>query len=295
MSKTQLTKDIEKALLTYRPSKLGSLILNYMRNQYMEFEVPVTHGTTTDGLIDCVWVAEGFINKRELRHCRYPAHLTHGYATGFDRMCEIDFTGMSKDRYIPCEETTCYYNSPLISQDAVTPIICFEIKVTKSDFHSQHGHNFVGNLNYYVMPLDLYKEVKDEIPEHIGVVTYNNGSLRHKKECMYVIDVDESLYPRVLHTVLNKKDKYIDKLKRKYLKACEDQYNDGALVVRELLQTIQLMLPVPSCYNKLINSCRDCKSDNDKCHSCYYGYIMQSKYLEKFNHRQSLYNDILDC
>lgn len=49
-------------------------------------------------------------------------------------------------------------------------IKCYEIKVTKSDFHSTHGHNFVGNYNYYVMPKALYAEVKDEIPEEIGVM-----------------------------------------------------------------------------------------------------------------------------
>ena len=50
-------------------------------------------------------------------------------------------------------------------------IRCYEIKVTKSDFHSKHGHNFVGNYNYYVMPKSLYEQVKDEIPDDIGVYT----------------------------------------------------------------------------------------------------------------------------
>lgn len=49
-------------------------------------------------------------------------------------------------------------------------IWCYEIKVTKSDFHSKHGHNFYGNFNYYVMPESLYEEVKDEIPPDIGVL-----------------------------------------------------------------------------------------------------------------------------
>lgn len=50
-------------------------------------------------------------------------------------------------------------------------IWCYEIKITKSDFHSKHGHNFEGHYNYYVMPEELYKEVKDEIPDGIGVLT----------------------------------------------------------------------------------------------------------------------------
>lgn len=55
---------------------------------------------------------------------------------------------------------------------------CFEIKISKSDFRSNHGHNFVGNFNYYVMPKELYYEVEKEIPKHIGVYTWNGRNLR---------------------------------------------------------------------------------------------------------------------
>jgi hypothetical protein len=46
---------------------------------------------------------------------------------------------------------------------------CYEVKITKSDFHSKANNTFIGNFNYYVMPIDLYEEVKGEIPKHIGV------------------------------------------------------------------------------------------------------------------------------
>lgn len=49
-------------------------------------------------------------------------------------------------------------------------IWCYEIKVTESDFHSPHGHNFQGHYNYYVMTPELYKQVKDEIPDGVGVL-----------------------------------------------------------------------------------------------------------------------------
>lgn len=49
-------------------------------------------------------------------------------------------------------------------------IRCYEIKVTKSDFYSKHGHNFAGHYNYYVFPKGLYEQVKDDIPAHVGVL-----------------------------------------------------------------------------------------------------------------------------
>ena len=49
-------------------------------------------------------------------------------------------------------------------------IWCYEIKVSVSDFHSKHGHNFMGHYNYYVMTPELYEEVKDEIPDGVGVL-----------------------------------------------------------------------------------------------------------------------------
>lgn len=49
-------------------------------------------------------------------------------------------------------------------------IWCYEIKVSKADFHSKHGHNFEGHYNYYVMTPELYREVKNEIPDDIGVL-----------------------------------------------------------------------------------------------------------------------------
>lgn len=49
---------------------------------------------------------------------------------------------------------------------------CFELKVTKSDFHSSAKLSFVGDYNYFVLPLSLYRQVAAEIPAGIGVMTY---------------------------------------------------------------------------------------------------------------------------
>lgn len=45
---------------------------------------------------------------------------------------------------------------------------CFEIKTSVADFHSKAKKTFVGNRNYYAMPIDVYEKVKNEIPKDIG-------------------------------------------------------------------------------------------------------------------------------
>ena len=47
--------------------------------------------------------------------------------------------------------------------------LCYEVKSSVEDFHSKNGHNFLGDYNYYVMPKEVYKAVKQEIPYDIGV------------------------------------------------------------------------------------------------------------------------------
>lgn len=60
---------------------------------------------------------------------------------------------------------------------------CYEVKVTKSDFHSPCAKSFLGHFNYYVMPEDLYEDVKGEIPDWVGVyVTQGNTWLRNIKK-----------------------------------------------------------------------------------------------------------------
>lgn len=49
---------------------------------------------------------------------------------------------------------------------------CYELKVTKADFHSKAKLSFIGNYNYFVLPQKLYLEIQDEIPNRIGVLIY---------------------------------------------------------------------------------------------------------------------------
>lgn len=50
---------------------------------------------------------------------------------------------------------------------------CYEIKTSKQDFYSKHKWTFVGHYNYFVMPLELYEIVKEDIPKGIGCYIHN--------------------------------------------------------------------------------------------------------------------------
>lgn len=67
---------------------------------------------------------------------------------------------------------------------------CYEIKVSKADFHSKNHNTFVGHFNYYVMPEELYNQVKYQIPKDIGV--YINGWCT-KKPKKQELAVDEQI------------------------------------------------------------------------------------------------------
>lgn len=63
-----------------------------------------------------------------------------------------------------------------IMYDSFRDTYCYEIKQSKADFHSKSRLTFIGNKNYFVMPLSLYEQVKNEIPKEIGVyVAINPG------------------------------------------------------------------------------------------------------------------------
>lgn len=54
-------------------------------------------------------------------------------------------------------------------------VYCYEVKSSVEDFHSKNGHNFIGDYNYYVMMIDVYEQVKSEIPYNVGVLCPSNN------------------------------------------------------------------------------------------------------------------------
>lgn len=62
--------------------------------------------------------------------------------------------------------------------------ICYEVKSCRDDFQSGFGKNFIGEKNYFVMPMAVYKEVMNDIPHNVGVlvpIPQNTGRLNADK------------------------------------------------------------------------------------------------------------------
>jgi hypothetical protein len=104
---------------------------------------------------------------------------------------------------------------------------CYEIKVSKSDFYSKAHNTFIGHYNYYVMPLELYEQVKDDIPKHIGVWNWDGrwGLKRPKRQ---ELGIDEqilkdslirSLYREAEKVIKSDNPNIVEQLNRQYKRA----------------------------------------------------------------------------
>ena len=189
MAKTDITVDIEKALRYYAPRELGGITINTSRGRSTAFEVPVECGTNTAGMVDCVRISEYFGDKERTRVCR-----CHTWKRdGIRRMSINCPNGIADSDKTPelCDNDKCTWN--LLRELGRPKILvqCFEIKISKADFRSKNGHNFVGNLNYYVVPTEFYNGIKDEVPEGVGVILYKAGSLRRKQDATFNKMTDE--------------------------------------------------------------------------------------------------------
>lgn len=73
----------------------------------------------------------------------------------------------------------------LLSYETTGIFRAYEIKRTKSDFNSGCAWSWIGHYNYFIMPAALYNEVKDEIPDGIGVwLVYQTGKNKGFMDCV---------------------------------------------------------------------------------------------------------------
>jgi len=90
----------------------------------------------------------------------------------------------------------------LLSYDSKDIWRFYEIKISKNDFYSKCKHTFLGHYNYFILPKDLYENVKQDIPNHVGVYAvyeHKNGHLymnfeKKPKKQQLQIDKDKLMY-----------------------------------------------------------------------------------------------------
>ena len=94
------------------------------------------------------------INPRNDPRIYFAREVTFDYATG--NAVRVDFM-----KFKPKNNT--------VSGIEKGDFYCYEVKSSVEDFYSKNGHNFLGDFNYYVMPMETYKKVQNEIPYKVGV------------------------------------------------------------------------------------------------------------------------------
>lgn len=168
VAKTEMTKTIEQAIIEWNPTQIGDIKVNKFRAHHTGLEVPVECGTTTGGIIDAVRVSEYFGHIKIRHQCRMGRWKAR---TGSDLQCQDGKTINAGDDP-ECDHYGCQWNGIRKEGTPQVLITCIEIKVTKSDFKSEHGHNFVGHMNYYAVPEEIYKEIEPLVPPDIGILVY---------------------------------------------------------------------------------------------------------------------------
>ena len=100
---------------------------------------------------------------------------------------------------------------------------CYEIKVSKSDFNSKAAHTFVGHFNYYVLTKELYEQVKNEIPTHIGV--YIGGVLMKRPKKQQLGVNEQILKNSMIRSLSREFDKSINSESIEYVQSLKSDIN----------------------------------------------------------------------
>ncbi|WP_278415585.1 hypothetical protein [Lactobacillus taiwanensis] len=64
-------------------------------------------------------------------------------------------------------------------------IVCYEIKVSISDFESKNKQTYLGDKNYLVIPKKLLDDVRKthKLRSGIGIISYDCGTFKVEKRC----------------------------------------------------------------------------------------------------------------
>ena len=209
MAETKLTKQIKLAAHGYRPK-----MPTKMRTIRFADEVWTPHG------ICDVIRAEDYIKSREqsclLLRTESLGKMWVNYITnqGFE-MGRCKFEGET------CPNQNCAHCQFRLVNLAVVDmmITAYEVKITKSDFYSEHGHSIdyaetpFANENYYCLPKDIVAQVEKDIPPHCGILAWTGQGLRKVRDAKW-LEVDESVKTQILYTMLKK---WCDGVQQRYV------------------------------------------------------------------------------
>ena len=81
---------------------------------------------------------------------------------------------------------------------------CYEIKASKADFYSKASKSFLGHYNYFVLTDKVYEQVKDDIPDDIGVYVYATLKKKAKRRALAV---DETV---LINSMIRSLSRYAD-------------------------------------------------------------------------------------
>ena len=188
---TELTKKMKEKVHFYKPQLGGK-----MRTVRYADEV-----WTETGIVDSIRF-EDYV-KEDHSYC-VKIHPTEQDLREYVRPEKLDGKcKVSGESYKNKHCRGCFYQR--YRYDIGMLITCFEVKITVSDFKSEHGHNFCGNHNYYVVPVEIWKQVLPLVPEGIGLLVYYPGSERIKevKACEYR-EVSKDLQIQLLYNAMKK-------------------------------------------------------------------------------------------
>lgn len=132
-------------------------------------------------------------------------------------------------KYFYCFEVTLgWYGDEIVDCIAYSTdreIICYEIKSSKQDFNSKSKWSFHGNRNYFVMPLEVYEQVKADIPYGIGVYVAKGNGLVNVRSCRKIqLCADKEV---VLGSMLRSMQRELLKQRSKIYKLESEKVNES--------------------------------------------------------------------
>ena len=129
----------------------GGICLFEKGQKYYKYQKANERKSITKDLSERV---EKYINPRNDPRIYWAREVTLDY--GRESQCRVD--------YMVFKPVT---NS--VSGIEKGDFYCYEVKSSVEDFHSKNGHNMIGDYNYYVMPEEVYNEIKSELPYRVGI------------------------------------------------------------------------------------------------------------------------------